>query len=41
LSDGGRVTNGDMIEIDDYPGDDPASRLIARGNEIDALKKHP
>ncbi|MCZ6764424.1 MAG: VOC family protein [Alphaproteobacteria bacterium] len=36
-----RDPDRNVIEFDAYPGDDPASRLISPGDEIDAYKAHP
>jgi lactoylglutathione lyase len=36
-----RDPDRNVIEFDEYPGDDPASRLIAADDEIDAYKQHP
>ena len=36
-----RDPDRNVIEFDEYPGDDPASRLIAPGNAIDAYDSHP
>ena len=36
-----RDPDRNVIEFDAYPGDDPASRLISPGDEIDAYKEHP
>ena len=36
-----RDPDRNVIELDDYPGDDPASRLISPGDEIEAYNAHP
>ena len=36
-----RDPDRNVIEFDEYPGDDPASRLISADDEIDAYNKHP
>ena len=36
-----RDPDQNVIEFDEYPGDDPASRLITPGDEIDAYDSHP
>ena len=36
-----RDPDRNVIEFDDYPGDDPASRLISSDDEIDAYNAHP
>ena len=36
-----RDPDRNVIELDEYPGDDPASRLIAPGNDIEAYNAHP
>lgn len=36
-----RDPDRNVIEFDEYPGDDPASRLIDADDEIDAYKQHP
>ncbi len=36
-----RDPDRNVIEFDEYPGDDPASRLIEPGDDIDAYSAHP
>ena len=36
-----RDPDRNVIEFDEYPGDDPASRLMNADDEIDAYDKHP
>ena len=36
-----RDPDRNVIEFDEYPGDDPASRLIEADDEIDAYSNHP
>jgi catechol 2,3-dioxygenase-like lactoylglutathione lyase family enzyme len=36
-----RDPDRNVIEFDENPGDDPASRLISPGDEIDAYNAHP
>ena len=36
-----RDPDRNVIEFDEYPGDDPASRLETGGEEIEAYKAHP
>ncbi len=36
-----RDPDRNVIEFDEYAGDDPASRLITPGDEIDAYDSHP
>lgn len=36
-----RDPDRNVIEFDEYPGDDPASRLIDTDDEIDAYDSHP
>ena len=36
-----RDPDRNVIELDEYPGDDPASRLVTPGDEIDAYDSHP
>ncbi|MFQ5763994.1 MAG: VOC family protein [Rhodospirillales bacterium] len=36
-----RDPDRNVIELDEYPGDDPASRLIAPGDDITAYDSHP
>ena len=36
-----RDPDRNVIEFDEYPGDDPASRLMPDNGEIDAYNKHP
>ncbi|MCZ6722043.1 MAG: VOC family protein [Proteobacteria bacterium] len=36
-----RDPDRNVIEFDDYPGDDPASRLVSPSDEIDAYDSHP
>ena len=36
-----RDPDRNLIELDEYPGDDPASRLTEPGDDIDACKAHP
>jgi lactoylglutathione lyase len=36
-----RDPDRNVIEFDEYPGDDPASRMISADDEIDAYNHHP
>ena len=36
-----RDPDRNVIEFDEYPGDDPASRLMSADDEIDAYNQHP
>ena len=36
-----RDPDKNVIEFDEYPGDDPASRLIESNDELDACDSHP
>lgn len=36
-----RDPDRNVIEFDEYPGDDPASRLMSPSDEIDAYDSHP
>jgi lactoylglutathione lyase len=36
-----RDPDRNVIEFDEYPGDDPASRLMSANDEIDAYNQHP
>lgn len=36
-----RDPDRNVIEFDEYPGDDPASRLMSANDEIDAYNEHP
>ena len=36
-----RDPDRNVIEFDEYPGDDPASRLMTPGDDIDAYNAHP
>lgn len=36
-----RDPDRNVIELDEYPGDDPASRFIKPGDDIDAYNGHP
>jgi len=36
-----RDPDRNVIEFDEYPGDDPASRLMSPGDEIDVYNSHP
>ncbi len=36
-----RDPDRNVIELDAYPGDDPASRLMEPGEEIEAYREHP
>ena len=36
-----RDPDRNVIEFDEYPGDDPASRLISADDDIDAYNNHP